>query len=131
VDIISQRAVHPAPGGGSFIAVGDLTDTPSASTGPLGGAKAAGFGLVTKVDDRRWTNAVDSNDGGTKAFAWGPWHAGYGLGTCGVDARAKTSWAVINHGGDFNVGYFDDRWPDAICREGAGRGLGNPALGPN
>jgi len=102
-----------------------------AMAGPVDEAKAAGFGLVTKVDDRRWTNAVDSNDGGTKAFVWGPWHAGYGLGTYGVDARAKTAWAVINHGGDFRVGYFDDRWTDAICREEAGRGLGNPALGPH
>jgi len=84
--------------------------------------KAANFGLVTRVEDGRWTNAVEGNGGGTEAFVWGPWHAGYGLGTYGVDTQARTAWAVINHGGAFRVGYFDERRTDAACRKEAGRG---------
>jgi len=87
-----------------------------AMAGPVDEAKVVGFGLVTKVDDGRWTNAVDSNAGGTKAFVWGPWRAGYGLGTYGVDARTRSAWAVINHGEDFRVGYFDERRTDEAMR---------------
>jgi len=100
-----------------------------AMVGSVDEAKAGDFGLETKAEDGKWTNAVDGNGGGMKAFVWGPWHAGYGLGTYGVDAQTRTAWAVINHGGDFRVGYLDEGRTDAACRKEAGRGPVNRPAG--
>ena len=62
-----------------------------------------GFGIATRDADGNWVNAVDMNFDGTTSFVKGPWDASYGLGTYGVDASAKTAWAVVNHNGDFAV----------------------------
>jgi len=94
--------------------------------GPLDEAGAAGFGLATRLEDGRWTNAVDANGAGARAFVPGPWRAGYALGTYGLDARTRTAWAVVDHGGDFRVGYFDDRRTEAACGSEAGRGAADP-----
>jgi hypothetical protein len=67
-----------------------------------------GFGIATKDADGNWINAIDNNVGGTKKFVRGPWKTGYALGAYGVDTKAKTAWAVINHNGDFAVAEFDD-----------------------
>jgi len=61
------------------------------------------FGIATKDEDGNWVNAVDMNFGGTKKFVHGPWKSGYELGIYGVDASAKSAWAVINYNGDFAV----------------------------
>jgi calcineurin-like phosphoesterase family protein len=59
------------------------------------------FGMATRTSHGTWVNAVDLNYGGDKSFVLGPWDAGYGLGTYGVDPSAKTVWAVVNHDGAF------------------------------
>jgi hypothetical protein len=64
------------------------------------------LGLVTRDENGNWVNAVDKNVGGTKKFVLGPWKSGYGLGTYGVDLKARTVWAVINHDGDFAAAGF-------------------------
>jgi 3',5'-cyclic AMP phosphodiesterase CpdA len=61
------------------------------------------FGLATRDAGGKWVAAVDGNFGGTKRFVMGPWRAGYGLGTYGVDPKTRTAWAVINHEGEFAV----------------------------
>jgi hypothetical protein len=61
------------------------------------------FGLATRDAGGKWVAAVDGNSGGTKRFVLGPWRAGYGLGTFGVDPKTRTAWAVINRDGDFAV----------------------------
>jgi hypothetical protein len=50
-----------------------------------------------------WVNAVDKNYGGEKKFVTGPFKAGYGLGTYGIDPRSRTAWAVVNFDADFAV----------------------------
>jgi hypothetical protein len=45
-------------------------------------------------------------------FVKGPWKAGYPLGTYGVDASAKTAWAVIDYNGDFAVAASIELPPD-------------------
>lgn len=62
-----------------------------------------GFGIATRDDRGNWVDAVDMNTGGTKKFVSGPWNAGYGLGTYGVDPETRTAWAVLNRTGDFAV----------------------------
>jgi hypothetical protein len=62
-----------------------------------------GFGIATKDEDGNWVNAVSMNTGGTTTFVKGPWKKGYALGTYGVDASAKTAWAVVNFDGCFAV----------------------------
>lgn len=52
-------------------------------------------------DETNWAAAVNGNYGGTAKFIVGPWKAGYGLGTYGVDPATKTAWAVVNRGGEF------------------------------
>jgi hypothetical protein len=59
--------------------------------------------LVGKADDGRWLPAATRNFGGTPRFVAGPWKAGYGLGTYGVDHATQTVWAVVNRGGEFAV----------------------------
>jgi hypothetical protein len=61
------------------------------------------FGIGTLDSNGNWVNAVDMNFGGAKSFIMGPWDAGYGLGTYGIDPSTKTVWAVLNHAGDFVV----------------------------
>jgi len=63
-------------------------------------------GLVTRDENGRWVNAVDKNMGGTKRFVLGPYTPGYGLGTYGIDTKARTVWAVINCTGDFAAAGF-------------------------
>lgn len=62
-----------------------------------------GFGIATRDDRGNWVDAVDMNTGGTKKSVSGPWNAGYGLGTYGVDPETRTAWAVLNRTGDFAV----------------------------
>ena len=64
------------------------------------------LGLVAKNDKGRWVNAVDINIGGSKNFVFGPYKSGYELGTYGIDLKAGTVWAVINHAGDFAAAGF-------------------------
>jgi hypothetical protein len=66
----------------------------------LGGGN---FGIATKDANGQVSNAVDQNFGGHKHFVNGPWKAGYGLGTYGVDQNTNTAWAVVNYDGDFVV----------------------------
>jgi len=65
------------------------------------------FVLVSKNEDGEWVNAVDLNTGGAKTFVCGPWHAGYALGTYGIDPSTRTVWAVLNHEGDFALKLMD------------------------
>ena len=64
------------------------------------------LGLATRDQDGDWVNAVDMNFGGTRKFVLGPWKAGYGLGTYGIDLKTHTAWAVINYNADFAVAGF-------------------------
>ena len=74
--------------------------------------RAGTFGLLTRATrSDGWVDAADLNAGGQKAFVLGPWHAGYALGTCGLDTNTATAWAVINHGGEFAVGPVPTRAP--------------------
>ena len=51
-----------------------------------------------------WTRAILANDSGSSAhLVYGPWEAGYGLGTYGIDVAANTVWAVLDHDGSFAV----------------------------
>ncbi len=69
------------------------------------------FGLVTKDAHGNWVNAVDKNYGKMKKFVYGPWQAGYELGTYGVDPHTRTVWAVINYNGDFSSDEFHTTHP--------------------
>lgn len=62
---------------------------------------AGDFGIVSRDERGNWVNAVNKNFGGSKKFVHGPWQAGYGLGTYGVDSSSKIAWAVINYNGEF------------------------------
>ncbi len=73
------------------------------------------FGLQAKSGEGRWVNAVDLDVGGDRRFVRGPWRSGYRLGTYGVDERAKTAWAVVNHAGEFRVGAFHPGERDEGC----------------
>ncbi len=64
------------------------------------GDKIKKFCLASS-NGKTWCNAVDMNFGGKKQFIQGPWKAGYGLGTWGIDQNSV--WAVINHDGDFAI----------------------------
>jgi hypothetical protein len=79
-------------------------DMPSLSTGSVG---------IASLDGGNWVNTVDLNYGGTKAFILGPWEAGYGLGTYGIDPSTNTAWAVINHASDFAVANNIEPYTDA------------------
>ena len=59
------------------------------------------FGIAVCDKKGDWVNAVSKNFGGTKKFVMGPWKAGYGLGTYGVDPSTKTVWAVLNYNANF------------------------------
>jgi len=59
--------------------------------------------LVHKNEAGAWVPAATRNFGGTPKFVAGPWKAGYGLGTYGVDHASQTVWAVVNRGGEFAV----------------------------
>lgn len=63
--------------------------------------RTGSFCLQARSDEGHWTNAVDLNAGGTKKFVYGPWRAGYGLGSYGVDPASRTVWAVIDRDGEF------------------------------
>jgi hypothetical protein len=65
--------------------------------------------LQTKASDGAWTAAVGANVGGTPSFVFGPWVAGYPLGTHGIDLDTNTTWAVINHDGTFAVAFSTSR----------------------
>ena len=67
-----------------------------------GVAEQGWIGLATPLHGL-WSNAVDGNQGGTKAFVKGPWLPSHGLGTYGVDPATGTAWAVLNHAGPFAV----------------------------
>ncbi|HTY60889.1 MAG TPA: metallophosphoesterase [Acidobacteriota bacterium] len=71
--------------------------------------KSGLFGLATRNGKGNWINAVTKNFGGVeKQFVVGPWTAGYGLGTYGIDPSTHTAWAVINFNGEFTVAGFGD-----------------------
>ena len=54
--------------------------------------------------DGEWVNAVDLNIGvSTKNYVYGPYEPEYGLGTYGIDPKAKTAWAVLDYNADFAV----------------------------
>jgi hypothetical protein len=59
------------------------------------------FALATRDPGGKWIPAVGGNPGVGRKFVKGPWHAGYGLGSYGVDSKTRTVWAVVNHDGDF------------------------------
>jgi hypothetical protein len=63
--------------------------------------RSGNFVLATKDPVGKWMPAVEGNHGGDKKFVAGPWHAGYGLGSYGVDPKTQTVWAVVNHEGEF------------------------------
>jgi hypothetical protein len=63
--------------------------------------RSRNFALATRDSGGKWIAAVAANHGGNRKFVTGPWHAGYGLGSYGVDSKMKTVWAVVNHDGDF------------------------------
>jgi hypothetical protein len=60
--------------------------------------------LLTQDQNGKWVSAVSMNIGGTAQFVTGPWQAGYGLGTYGVDPRTNSVWAVLDYDGEFAVG---------------------------
>jgi hypothetical protein len=64
-------------------------------------ATSGGCVLATPDANGNWTNAVNQNLGGASKQVTGPWKAGYGLGTYGIDTTAKTVWAVLNYNGPF------------------------------
>ncbi|MGA3081974.1 MAG: metallophosphoesterase family protein [Terracidiphilus sp.] len=68
-----------------------------------GSAADGTAGLATLDASGNWTNAVNSNYGGTKNFVAGPWESRYTLGSYGVDATNNVAWAVLNYGGPFAV----------------------------
>ncbi len=95
-------------GGLTGVASSTQTDTYALSMSydaPKGGGWGLGHSGILATRDGRghWANAVDGNTGGTKHFVLGPWKAGYGLGTYGVDLSSHTAWAVVDHGGSFAV----------------------------
>lgn len=59
--------------------------------------------VMSMHDQGAWGRAVDRNFGGQARFVVGPWKAGYGLSTYGVDPASHTVWAVLNRGGEFAV----------------------------
>jgi hypothetical protein len=72
-------------------------------------AASGSYGLAEQDEYGNWVNAVGQNYGGTAAFVAGPWSAGYGLGTYGVDTATSppTAWAVLDHQGTFAVAAFE------------------------
>lgn len=82
-----------------------MTVSLSYNPGGVTDAQASGgwFCLATTDAHGNWINAVDANVGGVRVFVNGPWKAGYGLGTYGVDATTHTAWAVVNHASVFAV----------------------------
>jgi hypothetical protein len=64
-------------------------------------AGSGNFALATRDTGGKWILAVAGNHGGGGKFVAGPWHAGYGLGSYGIDPKTQTVWAVVNRGGDF------------------------------
>jgi hypothetical protein len=60
-------------------------------------------GIAAIDAEGKWINAVDLNFGGIKFFVSGPYKAGYGLGTWGIDPSSSTAWAVLNYNADFAV----------------------------
>jgi hypothetical protein len=71
-----------------------------AKMAPIG---CGGISIASLDKSGKWVNAVDLNFGGTKKFVLGPYKAGYGLGTFGVDPKTKTAWAVVNYNADFAI----------------------------
>lgn len=63
--------------------------------------KGSGFVLATPDGNGNWIKAVDQNLGGADKLVNGPWAAGYGLGTYGIDTASKTVWAVLNYNASF------------------------------
>lgn len=59
--------------------------------------------LARKNGANGWSNAVDSNIGGTPKFVIGAPLPSYGLGTYGIDTVDTRVWAVINRDGEFAV----------------------------
>jgi hypothetical protein len=60
-------------------------------------------GIAAVDANGNWVNAVNINSGGENKFVAGPYKAGYGLGTYGIDPQTQTAWAVINYTADFAV----------------------------
>jgi hypothetical protein len=80
------------------------TYTLSMSYGPHPGPGKDGAGTLAELTSAGWVKAVSMNASGTPQFVQGPWKAGYGLGTYGIDPKTKTAWAVLDHDGTFAVG---------------------------
>jgi hypothetical protein len=59
--------------------------------------KSGAFGLATADVHGNWIKASNGK------FVLGPWNSKYALGTCGVDDKTNTAWAVINYNGVFAV----------------------------
>jgi hypothetical protein len=68
-----------------------------------------GLCIATKDENGSRVNAVDLNTGGTKKRVSGPWRAGFGLGTYGMDPKTHTAWTVINRNGEFVVAESPNR----------------------
>jgi hypothetical protein len=61
------------------------------------GAKRGAFGLAVLDAQGNWVKAAHGK------FVAGPWNSKYELGTCGVDDKSNTAWAVVNYNGVFAV----------------------------
>jgi hypothetical protein len=67
--------------------------------GQLSGAqlKSGAVGLATVGAKGEWIKTAHGR------FVYGPWNAGYQLGTYGIDAATNSAWAVIDYNGTFAV----------------------------
>ncbi len=74
-----------------------LSMTYSDSRVPKAVLKSSAFALATTDSERIWVKAA------SERFVFGPWDAGYSLGTYGIDDTTNTAWAVINYNGVFAV----------------------------
>lgn len=94
-DVLTLWGMHNAIGS-------EQGDTYTLSIKYEGSARGS-LALVNKDENGAWAPVATRNFGGTPKFVVGPWKAGYGLGTYGVDHASKTAWAVVNRGGEFAV----------------------------
>ena len=83
--------------GMGYVLGSDQTDVYTLSLSYTSGSPV----LATPDGNGNWINAVEQNLGGAAKYVAGPWKAGYGLGTYGIDTATKTVWAVINYNGYF------------------------------
>lgn len=103
-DILNLGGMSLLPGEMADEYVLRMSTGPEVGKGNPGFMRNGNFVLLTKTAEGQWVNAVYENFGGTPAFVNGPWNAGYGLGTYGIDPATDTAWAVLNYDGEFAIG---------------------------